>query len=65
MPDREKELEWIIQYHAHLYYCLNTSELSDYEYDCYFDELRKLNPNNTIFSRVGQGICKELHKNAD
>jgi NAD-dependent DNA ligase len=62
MVDRIKELEWIIQYNAHRYYCLNNVELDDWTYDEYWRELKKLDPTNPILQRVGESICEELHE---
>jgi NAD-dependent DNA ligase len=58
----QSELEWIIKYHAHLYYCLNKNEITDYEYDKYYDLLKKEYPDSILLERIGCGMCKELHK---
>ena len=61
-----EELEAIVQYHAHRYYCLDNPCIEDWEYDVYEDVLRetyaKWDISGRITDRVGQGKCKELHK---
>ena len=43
MPEnRIKELREIINYHSHLYYTMDESEISDFEYDALMQELKKL-----------------------
>jgi len=59
-----KQLEDLIRYHRNLYY--NTQpEISDEEYDVLVDELKKLDPNNHIFSEIGKdsatGFTKRNH----
>jgi NAD-dependent DNA ligase len=58
----QDELEWILQYHAHRYYCLDNPAITDWEYDKYYKELQKRFPHSSLLERVGQGICKELHR---
>ena len=42
MSDRFNELIKIIKYHNNKYYSINTSEISDYEYDQLMNELKKI-----------------------
>ena len=53
-PKKEKikQLQAQVEYHQHLYY--NTQpEISDAEFDKLWDELKALDPNNEVFSKVG------------
>lgn len=50
-----QELEKLIIKHRFLYYCGNPM-ISDKEYDSYENELKKLDPDNKLFSEIGFDI---------
>ena len=55
--NRIEELENIITKAQKAYYSGNgVSELSDAEFDAYWDELKNLDPNNEIFNQVGSDL---------
>lgn len=62
--ERKKELEALIKRHQNLYYNGNP-EISDEEFDLLWDELRLLDPTNTLFNTVpkdeGEGFKKARH----
>ncbi|MGP1520131.1 MAG: NAD-dependent DNA ligase LigA [Treponema sp.] len=61
---RASELETLIKKHQNLYYN-ETPELSDEDFDLLWDELRLLDPNNSLFTTVPKdewdGFKKEAH----
>ena len=61
---RVRELEKLIRYHQKLYYDGNP-ELSDADFDVLWDELKSLDPENTLFSTINSeatdGFPKEYH----
>jgi DNA ligase (NAD+) len=60
---RIKELESLIAYHQNAYYN-NEAEITDYEFDELWDELKLLDPDNPILHRVGEdnfGFKKVSH----
>ncbi len=59
--NRTKKLQKRIEYHQHLYYN-SQPEISDEEFDKLWDELRKLDPNNKVFSIVGADLDANLDK---
>ena len=59
--DRIKELQAQVEYHQHLYYNAQP-EISDEEFDELWDELRLLDPNNEVFSKVGSDFDTSLNK---
>lgn len=59
--DRVKELQEQIEYHQHLYYNAQP-EISDEEFDKLWDELKVLNPNNDVFSKIGADFDTALNK---
>lgn len=64
MADRVNELEQLIVRHQQLYYN-GEPEISDAEFDLLWDELRRLDPSNALFERVGtdgaDGYPKRRH----
>lgn len=64
MADRVNELERLIVRHQQLYYN-GEPEISDAEFDLLWDELRRLDPSNALFERVGSdsadGYPKRRH----
>ncbi|MFW6261149.1 MAG: DNA ligase (NAD(+)) LigA, partial [Spirochaetota bacterium] len=64
MSDRVNELERLIERHQQLYYN-GEPEISDAEFDLLWDELRRLDPSNALFERVGSdsadGYPKRRH----
>jgi DNA ligase (NAD+) len=50
---RIKELEALITYHQNAYYN-NEAEITDYEFDELWDELKLIDPENPILHRVGE-----------
>ena len=59
--DRVKELQARVEYHQHLYYN-SQPEISDGEFDKLWDELKNLDPNNEVFSKVGADFDTSLDK---
>jgi len=61
------ELFFLVEYHSHRHYCLDNPAISDYDYDydLLFDELRSRWEDYPLFSRVGSGICEDLHKKGE
>jgi len=59
--DRVKELQAQVEYHQHLYYN-SQSEISDAEFDKLWDELKKLDPSNEVFFKVGTDFDANLNK---
>jgi DNA ligase (NAD+) len=59
--DRVKELQEQVEYHQHLYYNAQP-ELSDEDFDKLWDELKALDPNNEIFSKIGSDFDTSLNK---
>ena len=59
--DRARELQAQIEYHQHLYYN-SQPEISDEEFDKLWDELKNLDPNNEVFSKVGADFDTSLDK---
>ncbi len=49
IPQRIKELREKLLYHSKLYYVYDSPEISDYEYDMMFAELKKLEEENSEF----------------
>lgn len=64
MADRVNELEHLIVRHQQLYYN-GEPEIADAEFDVLWDELRRLDPSNSLFERVGvdsaDGYPKRRH----
>ncbi len=58
---RIKELQGLIEYHQHLYYN-SQPEISDADFDKLWDELKILDPNNEVFSKVGTDFDTKLNK---
>ena len=56
-----KELKELVEYHQHLYYNAQP-EISDEEFDRLWDELKALDPNNEVFSKVGTDFDTALDK---
>ncbi len=61
MNNKIKELENNIKFHRNLYYN-EQSEISDAEYDVLESKLKKLDPNNPLFSEVGKDSDIRLKK---
>ena len=59
--DRIKDLQAQVEYHQHLYYN-SQPEISDAEFDKLWDELKALDPNNEVFSKVGTDFDTSLNK---
>lgn len=59
--DRARELQAQVEYHQHLYYN-SQPEISDEEFDKLWDELKNLDPNNEVFSKVGADFDTSLDK---
>jgi len=59
--DRVKELQELVEYHQHLYYN-SQPEISDEEFDRLWDELKNLDPNNELFSKIGADYDTALNK---
>jgi len=59
--DRAKELQEHVEYHQQLYYNAQP-KISDEEFDKLWDELKSLDPNNEVFSRVGTDFDVTLNK---
>ncbi len=59
--DRVKELQAQVEYHQHLYYN-SQPEISDEDFDQLWDELKKLDPNNEVFFKVGSDFDVSLDK---
>jgi DNA ligase (NAD+) len=51
--DRIAELESLVRYHANLYYNESKTEITDAEYDALVDELKTLDPDNSVIAEVG------------
>jgi len=60
--ERIKTLENMIQVCRELYYSNGTSPLTDVEYDALENELKKLDPNNTLLNQVGSYSMKDKVK---
>ena len=64
MSERVQELERLVRYHQERYYN-DDAEISDAEFDALWDELRRLDPENAVFSEVGtdrsEGFPKREH----
>lgn len=60
MKNRVQELEKLIIHHKSLYYS-GSPEISDHQYDAYEDELKKLDPENSVLSLVGN-VSTNLEK---
>jgi DNA ligase (NAD+) len=58
---RINDLRAEIEYHQHLYYNAQP-EISDEDFDAMWDELRRLDPNNEVFSKVGTDFDPNLEK---
>jgi DNA ligase (NAD+) len=61
MKNRILELEKLIEKHKNLYYAGN-AEISDEQFDSLENELRKLDPQNTILDKVGSTLIKKNEK---
>ncbi len=59
--NRIKELQELIEYHQHLYYNAQP-EISDEEFDRQWDELKVLDPNNEVFSKIGADFDTTFNK---
>ena len=63
---RIQELSAAIRYHRELYYNHSAPEISDTEFDTLWDELKSLDPDNSILHEVGPeplpGTVKVEHK---
>ncbi len=59
--DRIKILQEQIEYHQHLYYNAQP-EISDAEFDKLWDELKLLDPDNEVFTKVGYDYDTSLNK---
>jgi len=51
-----------IRHHNDLYYNQDSPEISDFEYDNLVKELKKLDPNNSVFSELGESTFGEKLK---
>ena len=51
--ERVMELEGMIRYHSDLYYNRSTPEISDAEFDALVDELKALDPTNSVLQEAG------------
>ena len=51
--DRIKYLADAVRYHRELYYNHSAPEISDAEFDALWDELKRLDPNNSVLHEVG------------
>ena len=54
--DRSKRIEFLagaIRYHRELYYNHSAPEITDAEFDALWDEVKQLDPNNTVLHEVG------------
>ena len=51
--ERIEVLAGAIRYHRELYYNHSAPEISDAEFDALWDELKQLDPNNTVLHEVG------------
>lgn len=66
--EKIKKLVEQLNYHCDLYYNKQSPEISDYEYDCMFDELSKLEKetgiimSNSPTQTVGHEVCSKLEK---
>jgi NAD-dependent DNA ligase len=61
MLDKIKELEEIIFKNDNLYWAGNPV-ISDEEYDAYVEELKKIDPNNKLITRVNETIVNSVGK---
>jgi len=59
--DRVSGLQAQVEYHQHLYYN-SQPEISDEAFDKLWDELKNLDPNNEVFSKVGADFDTNLDK---
>ena len=59
--NRIKELQARVEYHQHLYYN-SQPEISDEDFDKLWDELKNLDPNNEVFSKIGTDFDSNLDK---
>jgi len=59
--DRIKRLQDQIKYHQHLYYNAQP-KITDAEFDKLWDELKLLDPNNEVFSKIGTDFDTSLNK---
>lgn len=66
--EKIKKLVERLNYHCDLYYNKQSPEISDYEYDCMFDELSRLEKetgiimSNSPTQTVGHDVCSKLEK---
>lgn len=66
--EKIKKLVEQLNYHCNLYYNKQSPEISDYEYDCMFDELSRLEKetgiimSNSPTQTVGHDVCSKLEK---
>lgn len=66
--EKIKKLVERLNYHCDLYYNKQSPEISDYEYDCMFDELSRLEKetgiimSNSPTQTVGHEVCSKLEK---
>lgn len=66
--EKIKKLVERLNYHCDLYYNKQSPEISDYEYDCMFDELSTLEKetgiimSNSPTQTVGHDVCSKLEK---
>lgn len=59
--EKVKELQELVEYHQHLYYN-KQPKISDEKFDMLWDELKTLDPNNEVFSKVGADFDTALDK---
>ncbi len=53
MPDREQELAKEIEKSNKAYFVDNQSLIADEDYDLLVEELKSINPNNSVLTEVG------------
>jgi DNA ligase (NAD+) len=59
--EKIQQLQELVEYHQHLYY--NTQpEISDEEFDQLWDELKALDPNNEVFTKIGVDFDTAFNK---
>ena len=55
---RIEELSSAIRYHRELYYNHSAPEISDADFDKLWDELKTLDPDNSVLHEVGPNHCQ-------
>ena len=56
MQERIEKLEQLINYHDNKYWVLNEPEISDYEYDKLIEQLKELDPNNSLITKLNTSV---------